>query len=55
MFNDADVLEAINVEVFPDGQAVNHQALFGNTIDFDLSGNITGARAMFQVRRAVRE
>ena len=47
--NDADVLEAINVETFPDGQAVNQQALFGNTIDFDHSGNIIAATAMFQV------
>lgn len=49
---DADVLEAIKVEAFPDGQTVNQQALFGNTVEFDASGNIIGARAMFQVGHA---
>lgn len=37
------------MDVFPDGGPVNQQALFGNTIEFDGSGSIVGARAMFQV------
>lgn len=45
---DADVLAAVNVDAFPDGQAVNHAALFGNSIEYDDEGSIIGARAMFQ-------
>lgn len=49
MTTDADVLAAINVEAFPDGLPVNQQALFGNTIEYDGSGDIVFARALFQV------
>ena len=52
--DDADVLAAVNVAAFPDGQAVNQQALFGNTIEYDDDGNIAAARAMFQVCCALR-
>eukprot|EP00903_Cladosiphon_okamuranus_P015713 g14505.t1 len=45
---DADVLAAINVEAYPDGLPVNRQAVFGNTIEYDNSGNIVFARALFQ-------
>eukprot|EP00752_Nemacystus_decipiens_P008590 g7670.t1 len=45
---DADILEAINVEAFPDGVPVNQQAIFGNTIEYDDSGSIVFARALFQ-------
>ncbi len=48
MTTDADVLAAVNVAAFPDGQAVNQQAVFGNSIEFDDGGSIVGARAMFQ-------
>lgn len=50
MTTDANVLEAINVETFPDGQTVNPQGIFGNTIEYDGSGSIVSARALFQVR-----
>eukprot|EP00752_Nemacystus_decipiens_P004731 g4312.t1 len=46
--NDADVLTAVNVEVFPDGEDVNHQALFGNSLVYDDAGLISGAGAMIQ-------
>ena len=52
---DADVLEAVNVEAFPDGRAVNQQAVFGNTIEYDASGNIVFARALFQVSVYLRQ
>lgn len=54
MTTDADVLEAINVETFPDGLAVNQQSVFGNTIEYDASGSIVFARSLFQVRVKVR-
>lgn len=47
--SDADVLEAINVDRFPDGGGVAHRAIFGNSIVYDGDGNITGARVMMQV------
>lgn len=47
---DADVLSAINVEVYPDGQEVSLEAVFGNSITYDASGAVSGARAMTQVR-----
>ncbi|CAM9359742.1 unnamed protein product, partial [Ectocarpus fasciculatus] len=46
--SDADVLAAVNVTTFPDGSAVNQQALFGNGITYDDDGNISGARAIIQ-------
>ncbi|CAM9415157.1 unnamed protein product, partial [Ectocarpus sp. 8 AP-2014] len=46
--SDADILAAVNVTTFPDGSAVNQQALFGNGITYDDYGNISGARAVIQ-------
>ncbi|CAM9359667.1 unnamed protein product, partial [Ectocarpus fasciculatus] len=46
--SDADVLAAVNATTFPDGSAVNQQALFGNGITYDDDGNISGARAVIQ-------
>ncbi|CAM9710197.1 unnamed protein product, partial [Ectocarpus sp. 4 AP-2014] len=46
--SDGDVLEAVNVEAFPDGFPVNQQALFGNGIVYDDYGNISGAKAIIQ-------
>lgn len=54
MTTNADVLDAINVETFPDGETVNQQAIFGNTIEYDESGSIVFARALIQVRMYVR-
>lgn len=47
--NDADLLEAINVDVFPDGQKVSYEPVFGNSATFDDSGAIVSAVAMSQV------
>lgn len=47
--NNADVLAAVNVKFFPDGQAVNHLAMFGNSIVYADDGSIISARAMVQV------
>lgn len=49
MSNDSDVLAAINAERFPDGQEVTLEAIFGNSLNFDEDGNVSGARAMMQV------
>lgn len=49
MLSDTDVLAAVNAERFPDGQLVTLEAIFGNSITFDESGKIAGARAMMQV------
>ncbi|CAM9260832.1 unnamed protein product [Ectocarpus sp. 13 AM-2016] len=46
--SDADILAAVNVTTFPDGSAVNQQALFGNGITYDDDGNISRARAVIQ-------
>ncbi|CAM9899558.1 unnamed protein product, partial [Ectocarpus sp. 12 AP-2014] len=46
--SDADILTAVNVTTFPDGSAVNQQALFGNGITHDEDGNISGANAVIQ-------
>ncbi|CBN79517.1 conserved unknown protein [Ectocarpus siliculosus] len=46
--SDADVLEAVNVEAFPDGFPVNQQTLFGNGIVYDDDGNISGVKAIIQ-------
>ena len=47
------MLAAVNAERFPDGQEVTLEAIFGNSITFDKFGNVTGARAMMQVRVSV--
>lgn len=52
--SDIDVLEAINVEAYPDGEIVNLEAIFGNTLEYDSIGNVTSARAMTQVRRPLK-
>ena len=46
---DADVLAAVNVASYPDGQAVNLEAVFGTSITFDDAGDVTAARATTQV------
>lgn len=46
--NDAELLESINIDVFPDGQAVSFEAVFGNSATFDDSGAIVSAVAMTQ-------
>lgn len=48
--NDADVLEAVNADNFPDGGGVAPAAIFGNSIVYDNDGKITAARVMMQVR-----
>ncbi|CAN0203161.1 unnamed protein product [Ascophyllum nodosum] len=45
---DADILAAIDVEVFPDGQAVSLEAIFGNSASFDEDGALSGAEAFMQ-------
>ncbi|CAN0269125.1 unnamed protein product, partial [Ascophyllum nodosum] len=47
--SDADVLEAINVDTFPDGATVSLEAVFGNTVEYDSAGDVTSARAMTQI------
>lgn len=50
--SDADVLEAINVDTYPDGMAVSLEAVFGNTVKYNsTTGDVTSARAMMQVSR----
>lgn len=49
MTTDADVLAAINVDTYPDGQAVNLEAIFGNSGTYDSSGALISARVMLQV------
>ena len=46
---DADILAAIDVKVFPDGQAVSLEAIFGNSASFDEDGALSGAEAFMQV------
>lgn len=43
------MLAAINVDVFPDGATINLDPIFGNSVIFDDSGDVSGAKAMFQV------
>lgn len=44
-----DVLAAINVDLFPDGATVSLDSIFGNSVTFDDSGDVSGAKAMLQV------
>ena len=46
---DADVLASIDVDVFPDGQAVSIEAIFGNSVMFDDTGALSGVEAFIQV------
>lgn len=48
---DADILASINVDSFPDGQAVALKSVFGNSVILDADGTIFGAEAFIQVRR----
>ena len=43
------MLAAVNVASYPDGQEVNLEAVFGNSITFDDSGDVSAARATTQV------
>lgn len=48
--SDADVLAAINVDIFPDGQIVFLQAVFGNSVAYDdATGDVIGANICMQV------
>ena len=47
--SDADVIAAVNVESFPDGQAVILEAIFGSSLTYDDYGNLSGAAALVQV------
>ena len=47
--SDADVLEAINVDTYPDGTSVSLEAVFGNTLEYDSEGSVISASAMTQV------
>lgn len=46
--SDLDVLAAINVDLFPDGATVSLDSIFGNSVTFDDSGDVSGAKAMLQ-------
>ena len=46
---DADILAAINVKTFPDGQAVALEAIFGDSATFDAGGAVSGTEAFMQV------
>ena len=43
------MIAAVNVESFPDGQAVILEAIFGNSLTYDDSGDVSGAKAFIQV------
>lgn len=47
--SDADVLAAVNVDRYPDGSAVVLKAVFGNSLTYDDSGDVSGATALTQV------
>ena len=50
MTSDDDVLEAINVDTYPDGTSMILDAVFGNTLEYNsTTGDVTSARAMMQV------
>lgn len=51
MTNDADVLDAINVSKYPDGQEVSLEAVFGNSMTFDGFRVVSSAKAFMQVGR----
>lgn len=46
--SDADVLAAVNVDRYPDGSAVVLKAVFGNSLTYDDSGDVSGATALTQ-------
>lgn len=50
--NDEGLLASINVGVYPDGQAVNLEALFGNSMTFNDDGEVVEAAAMSEVTSA---
>lgn len=52
--DDQDLLDSINVAVYPDGQAVNLEVLFGDSITYNADGEVVDAAAMTQVRSAPR-
>lgn len=49
MSDDTDLLNAINVDEFPDGQAVSFELIFGKSLTYE-DGRIVAAEAMSQVR-----
>lgn len=52
--NDEAIIEAIIVDTFPDGEAVNLEAIFGSSISYGADGKVAEASAMSQVRTASR-
>lgn len=49
--SDADVLAAVNVPNYPDGQTVLLQAIFGNSLVHDYTtGGVVSANIFMQVR-----
>ena len=49
---DADVLAAVDVQVYPDGQAVLLESVFGNSLTYDSStGRVISAQVFMQVLR----
>lgn len=49
MADDSDLLAALNVDEFPDGQEVNLDSFFGSSITYNEDGDIVEAAAMTQV------
>lgn len=49
--SDADILAAVNVDTYPDGEGVTLEAIFGNSITYSDDGEVVAAAAMTQARR----
>lgn len=47
---DADVLAAVDVTEYPDGQAVLLESVFGNSLVRSPAGSVASAKAFMQVR-----
>ncbi|CBN79522.1 similar to Patched domain-containing protein 3 [Ectocarpus siliculosus] len=45
--SDADVLAAINMDTYPDGQAVSLEAVFGNSLTYDATGSSVVSAGVF--------
>lgn len=49
---DADVLSAVDVTHYPDGQAVSLEAIFGNSLKYDeATGRVVSASIFMQVSK----
>jgi len=51
--NDADVLAAVDVSHYPDGQAVSLESVFGNSLNYDDAGRVVSASIFMQVNVAI--